>query len=1102
MTSSTKTRYLLLTLTLLVSCRNLDQDGTSQQDKPKDELNPLTTELIQAEWYFNHGQLDSSIVLSRTAASKNLRAKNYRNYVESINLMTTYFLETSVYDSAKQYLDEAIAIAEQQLPEQDSLFVKIWNVESLYFDAMGNSEKQYEMADKALNLGKTIWGTDHPSLASSYNNLCNANLSKGENREALRCSKKALEILEPHANSNNFLLLANIYANIGYAYGEIYDFENSEKFYLKSIDKLLERGLDKHGFLALPYNNLNWLYSTKNDYERSHRYLSDALAIAIEQYGDKHQIIALIYNNMGAMYNDQKDSEQALIYLEKSLQIRKKTFGEDHPVLAFNYNNIGQSYLLQNKNQLAIENYRKAAEIREKRFGPDYSYLAFNYDNIGVAYRAQKDFKNALKNQEKGLKIELERYRSDHPEIGSTYTSIAQTHAEAGNYRTALEYMEKALTIMRANFTESASRVKSLLNYMGYLYHKLGDYEKSIDLHRSALASLTGTQYRNNPDNDREFEFNYTSHSLRDSYTGLARGYKQMYEGSQDTAFLYKSLDNYEKLFRVGNDIKTGYQSQFSKTFASEKFSKNFEEALEVTNMLFKLGDRNALEKGFALLQHYRDFLLRIQLRELAAKSYANIPDSLLSKEKDIKINLTFYHRLIGREQGKLKPDTNRLSLWKEKLFKLQQDRHDLIQLLEKTYDDYYELKYRTFIPSIEDMQDKLTSNQAFVEFFVGDRNIFALLIEKKEFRMEVLEKGIEGDLIKMIKQLRNGINVPMTKAVKLDEHKTYDQLYANAAYQLYQRLVQPLNLDSKKVSRLIIVPDGELGNIPFDVLLKTLPENPRAYKDHKYLLKDFEISYSYSATSLLRMIERNNSPSKKALAVAPSFSAIKGLQSTLKPLKFNVEQAKTVSRVAGGDMLTGNEATKDNFLNMAEQYEILHLASHAITNNKNINETYLAFTPMKDSTDSYRLFIAELYNLSLEAGMVVLSACETGTGKLQKGEGLISLARGFIYAGAKSIVNTLWEIDERSNDKFMKEYYRQLRKGCKKDKALQAAKLTFLDQKEVAHPYHWASYIAIGDMSPVRLRSRWIELMGIGAFLAIGILLWYGIRFSFVSQK
>ncbi|MCB0617025.1 MAG: CHAT domain-containing protein, partial [Phaeodactylibacter sp.] len=183
-----------------------------------------------------------------------------------------------------------------------------------------------------------------------------------------------------------------------------------------------------------------------------------------------------------------------------------------------------------------------------------------------------------------------------------------------------------------------------------------------------------------------------------------------------------------------------------------------------------------------------------------------------------------------------------------------------------------------------------------------------------------------------------------------------------------------------------------------------------------------------------------------------------------------------------------GNDATRERFLADAPHYSIIHLATHAKANDEEGEYSYLAFTEIPDSLQNELLYAKDLYSLRLQAEMVVLSACESGVGELRRGEGVISLARGFSYAGAKSLVTTLWRVSDRESAVLMQLFYRQLKEGKPKDEALRVAKLQFIDQNNGAraHPFFWGAFILSGDMAPIAVDQPTFTLLG---FALLGVL-------------
>ena len=257
-------------------------------------------------------------------------------------------------------------------------------------------------------------------------------------------------------------------------------------------------------------------------------------------------------------------------------------------------------------------------------------------------------------------------------------------------------------------------------------------------------------------------------------------------------------------------------------------------------------------------------------------------------------------------------------------------------------------------------------------------------------------------------------------------------------------------------------------------------------FKTHKYLLNAHSISYAFSATLLREMMQKQHrvNPSKPLIAYAPffqgdttlinlKFSDDVAMRNGLNPLENSGEEVVRISKAMNGENRIGAESTAQNFIETAPHARILHLATHGKADDVSSEFSYLAFAPERDSTNNSStkglIYVKDLYNLSLNADLVTLSACETGIGKLQRGEGIISLARAFTFAGAKSVVTSLWSVNDSKTKDLMLLFYANLLHGISKTKALCDAKRSFIARNGNPHPFFWASFIAIGDMSPLR---------------------------------
>jgi CHAT domain-containing protein len=314
--------------------------------------------------------------------------------------------------------------------------------------------------------------------------------------------------------------------------------------------------------------------------------------------------------------------------------------------------------------------------------------------------------------------------------------------------------------------------------------------------------------------------------------------------------------------------------------------------------------------------------------------------------------------------------------------------------------------------------------------------------------------------------------------------HNTLDfKRFVSASSSLYEYLVKPQaeNIEGRK---LIIIPDGILSFIPFEALITDvvkISEVDLAYRDLPFLLKEVAISYGHSSTTLFeQQISKRMRPSGSLLAFAPSYNgadkiAFRGTprhnyRKDLSSIPGAREEVERIIRIFRGKHFVDNDATEMKFKKHAGDFSILHLAMHAVIDNQNPMYSKLVFTASADSTEDDLLNTHEIYGLNLKARMVVLSSCSSGEGILQKGEGVISLARGFSYAGCPSLVMTLWEIEDKASADLMVGFYRYLKKGYPKDVAMQKAKADFLfnHSRLLSHPFYWSAYQCIGDTSPL----------------------------------
>jgi CHAT domain-containing protein len=286
------------------------------------------------------------------------------------------------------------------------------------------------------------------------------------------------------------------------------------------------------------------------------------------------------------------------------------------------------------------------------------------------------------------------------------------------------------------------------------------------------------------------------------------------------------------------------------------------------------------------------------------------------------------------------------------------------------------------------------------------------------------------------------------------------------------------------KGKELIIIPDGELGYLSFDILLTSMPDTTKpSYRKLPYLIKESAITYAPSATTYFDELNRKSTKNnERILAYGPDYSIDnkvleqkdengKTLRTTLANITNTQDEIKSLKEYFNVTEFLGKNATESSFKQNAADYRVLHLAMHTVINNENpLYSKLIFFKPQHDTVDDGMLNASELINMQLHADMAVLSACNTGSGKMSKGEGIMSLSRDFFYAGVPGIIMTAWAVEDRSGVKLMESFYKYISQGKTRDEALRQAKIEYLENcdKLTSHPHYWASYMNVGDTSPL----------------------------------
>jgi CHAT domain-containing protein len=427
---------------------------------------------------------------------------------------------------------------------------------------------------------------------------------------------------------------------------------------------------------------------------------------------------------------------------------------------------------------------------------------------------------------------------------------------------------------------------------------------------------------------------------------------------------------------------------------------------------------------------------------------------------------------LFEKKQAAQSPDNEAI---KEEIFALKKQGELLREEIKAVCPDYFMKHPPLPKTDLKALQNSLSANEAVLEFFTADSTITTFLLRRDTLIHSQITAKKEVEIqIKTFREAISAYFLSDTKSPDLYLRTAHE--YVEAAYWLYQKMIMPI--ETYLPENMTIIPDGILAYLPFEALLSTKPQRPDRFHTHDYWNKKHSLRYTYS-TALLREMSESpaNSAPQSLLALAPFYDGSTQWHDSLTrplsdrnrteftPLPFSGEEVYKVAKLMDGKALTGKIATKAAFQREAGQYRTLHLATHARANDGAGDYSYINFAPTPEYPQGERLYVSEIYGLRLNADLVTLSACETGLGKMYRGEGVVSIARAFASAGARCILQSQWTVSDAKTRHLMIYFYQNLKNGLAKDVALHLAKEEYLRKfkGEEAHPYFWAGFVLVG---------------------------------------
>ena len=830
---------LILIPVVLLLCHSFHLISFAQfENEPSDSIvKDLTDDLSRARHFQQTAQFDSSTIYFQKASAKFEAEQNWENYIDCLINISENFRLKRDYNQALNYLNHANEVSLKHRSEQLPLFARIYNNYGNIYRKSVNVDSAYHYFRKALAMLQMLTAQDSLELANSFHGIGVVKFYQGNYDSSLVYHQKALAIRLEKLGEHH-PLVADSYVNLGIVSSSQGDFEVSLAYHQRGLAIRTEIMAEDHPDIANSYLNLGVIYQEKGDYDSALSYFERAAGITIKTIGENNPFVSGCYLNIGLVFDKKGDYEKALEYYNKSLAL---ILDRDHLLAAEIYNNMGIIYKKKEQYAQAIEIYHQALDFNLKRTGENHPNVIKLYMNIANVHSLKNDYETAIRFYQKALSIAHQIFGEKSPLLAFLYHNSGAAKAAHGKFQFALDDFNKALSIGLTILGEKHPFIAEVYYELGEGFHSQGNFEGALDYYQRAIIALIA---------DFDNENIYSNPALKNISDEIrllaflakkAAALKTLYsKQTQNLKDLTYSFLTYDLALQLVDKITKSYQADVSKLELRNNVHEIYRQATDAAFELYQLTQKDQYKiKVYHFAEKSKAQVLQQALTDSKAKKFGGIPDSLLEKDQQLKIDLAFYNQKIFKELEKNeRTDSSRIKFWQDKLFSLNREYESLVNLFEKEYPEYFNLKYQSTIVSPWLLQEKIAGNNStIVEYFVTDNSILTFLMARNSF--DVIATKKDSLFETKIKDLRSALM-----------ERDFSGYTSNAS-SLYEVLIAPI--ESKiSTSKLIIIPDGLLGYIPFEALLmKTVSDSIKDYRALPYLINSYQISYHYSASLL-----------------------------------------------------------------------------------------------------------------------------------------------------------------------------------------------------------------------------------------------------------
>ncbi|MEP5611901.1 MAG: CHAT domain-containing tetratricopeptide repeat protein [Cyclobacteriaceae bacterium] len=809
------------------------------------------------------------------------------------------------------------------------------------------------------------------------------------------------------------------------------------------------------------------VFINMGNYDSTVYYYKRSLEIANGIPDFPQRPLGFTLNNLGHIYSVLGQYDLSREYHNRALELRKRIHNnKPHMDVAQSYLNFGNIEYFTGNIDTALSYWDNVVDITESTKSANLSYSSMALSNLGEVYKEQGELEKALKYTSKSLKVKRAYYGENHTRTANSYATYASALLELNRTEEAIENFEKSISIKIASVGTKHPDLAEIFNNYGRLFLSKGEHKKAVEyFQKSLIANVPAFEDSVDVNSTPDVGAYLSPIILMDSYElKLSVAKKSPDLVSHD--FIERHLNSADQFIKA---IRINTTTASDQIQLGERFSQIYEYGLEHAINKYALNPSiEVAEKAFEFFEKNKSIALNFSLKENDARNYLDMPAGLIKELDSIRrmIESTQTYLLSHKEDD----STNTA------LFNFKRQYENQIADVENDHPNYYAYKYDLSTPTISDVQNSFSSqSDGLVEYFFGDSTLYVALVASSN--QYFLKIPTSDSLYNAIINLRKTIT-------------NQEESFFEISRALYKQIFQPIDelATREEIINLTIINDGILNMLPFELL----------NNGDDYLLNRYTIRYANSMSLMLRNAE-NRQKSSNLISFAPIFEGNSDqanrdvIRGELGSLPGAVEEATSVSIFFNGKSIIEKEATETSFRSQAHEFGVIHLATHAIIDDNNPDNSKLVFSSEDSLNNDGYLHAYEIYNLDLNAQLITLSACNTGFGKIKKGEGVMSLSRAFAYAGVPSTVVSLWPASDKSTPELMKFFYQNLKDGQAKDAALNSARKQYLETAtgKARHPFYWGGFVLIGDNKPLDSGSNmliWMMPIAIVMIVAAGV--------------